>query len=183
MKEFIGDRIWRLGYDFYADIAEKIVSERRKKKLTQEQLANLSGLTKSKLAKYENVSIRMRISEIEKMSKALDVSVDFLIGAIYDDPDCQKCLYIVRNQRIPNFALYFEAKSPQEAFLVAYEWSIDMNSIWFESRDRALVRLVGVPVRKSDYAHFKKRTSEEDEILPDAVGSAERERGQARCKN
>lgn len=183
MKECVGNRVWRLGYDFYADIAKKIVSERRKKKLTQEQLANLCGLTKSKLAKYENVSIRMRISEIEKMSKALGVSVDFLIGAIYDDPDCQKCLYIVCNQRTTKFGLYLEAKSPQEAFLMAYEWSIDMNRIWFESRDRALVRLVGVPVRKSDYVYFKKRTSEEDEILPDTSESAERERGQAKCKN
>lgn len=170
MRYYEGSHLWRLGYDFYADIAEKIVSQRKERGLTQEQLAKLSGLESSKLKRYESVSIRMRLSDIEKIAKVLDVQADVLMGAEYCDPDCQNCLYTVCTEKDKAFSLYFKAKSPQEAFLEAYEWSIKAHIRWFESRDRALVRLVGVPVRKSDYAHFRKRTSDEDEICHDSAG-------------
>lgn len=55
MRYYEGNHVWRLGCDFYADIAERIVLKRKEKNLTQEQLAGLCGLAKSKLAKYENV--------------------------------------------------------------------------------------------------------------------------------
>ena len=157
--------ISRIGYDFYADVAERIVEVRKAKRLKQEDLSKITKLSLSKIARYETVGIRVRLPDLEKIAKACDVSVDHLVCAEYDDPDCLDCLYTVTNERFPDLSLYFKASSPQLAALKAYEWSIEARLIWFECRDRILVKLVGVPVRKSDYSNFRTRNgAEEDEI-------------------
>lgn len=147
----------RIGYDFYADIAERIVEKRKEAGFTQAQLAKKAGVSVGEIARYEEVKIRCREEVLQKISNALGVSLDWLIGAEYDDPDCKECLYTVGAER-SDFRLYFKATSPQSAFLKAYEWSIKVKIIWFEPRDRASVKLVGVPVREADYkGKFRER--------------------------
>lgn len=169
-RYYEGDLTLRLGYDFYADIAERIVKKRRAFGMTQEQLSVKSKVPLNRIIRYEGVKIRCSLGDLENLANALDTSVDCLIGAEYDDPDLQKCLYAVWNERLGSengkFALYIKASSPQMAFLLAYKWSLDVKCIWFEARDRALVRLEGVPVRKADYEGcFKERKpGHEDEI-------------------
>lgn len=165
------DRTLRLGYDFYADIAERLVQKRKEANLTQVQLAKKANVPEGRLKRYEQVEVRFRLDDLDKLSEALGTTTDYLIGAEYDDPDCGKCLYGVWNERFESeksLHLMFEATSPQRAFLTAHKWSIDVGTIWFESRDRARVKLIGVPIRKADYADLKKRNSRyDDEIAPD----------------
>lgn len=163
----VRDDFWRIGYDFYADTAERIVKARNEAGFTQKELSEKSGIPLKTISKYESVSVRFRLPVLEKISEALNVSVDTLIGADFGDPDCGECLYVVYVERDYNdertFGLYFNGRSPQEAFLKAYEWSFEVRIRWFECRDRAVVLLKGVPVKKSDFSQFKKRNSKEEE--------------------
>lgn len=164
MVELINSIQTVIGYDFYADVAERIVYERKHRGITQGELSRIADVSTSLIARYESVSIRMRKPILEKIAKALNVDIDMLIGATYDDPDAGICTYTVRRKRDDEFSLFFRAKSPQEAFLDAYEWSRKAGVLWFECRDRAVITLRGIPVRKSHYAHLRKRDSDEDEI-------------------
>lgn len=169
-RYYEGPRTIRLGYDFYADIAERIVEKRKEAKLTQAQLAEKSKLPVGKIIKYECVKIRCSLDDLDKISSSLGVSTDYLIGAEYDDPDCDECLYTVWNERFETendrFVLFFKASSPQMAFLRAHKWSLENKLIWFEARDRARVRLEGAPVRKTDYKRLlrERKSDYEDEI-------------------
>lgn len=113
------------------------------------------------------------VRSLETFAQQLDTNINQLIGAEYDDVDCGECLYTVRNERYDklwgesrNFALYFKSSSPQMAFLKAYEFSREKRFRWFESRDRAIVKLVGVPVKKTDYANkFKPIDAKADDLI------------------
>lgn len=170
-RYYEGNRVMRLGYDFYADIAERVSEKRKQAGMTQDQLAHKTGIPKDRISGYEQVKVRFRLDDLDKLSDALGTTTDILIGAEYDDPDCGECLYEVWNERFGQeggkFNLLFRASSPQMAFLKAHKWSIDAKCIWFEARDRARVKLIGVPVRKADYADLKKRGPVyNDEIAP-----------------
>lgn len=159
----------RIGYDFYCDIANKMVEGRKLKGWTQADLANGSGLKVSRIIDMENVKIRFTLPDIERLAKALDVSVDWLIDA---QLDCggKECLYLVWNEKFESFKPYQKATSARMAFLKAYQ-RICMEVgrwRWFEPRDRAIVKLVGVPIEKAELeAMFPKRTSEDDLTSPD----------------
>lgn len=165
--KIVRDNLFRIGYDFYADTAERIVKYRNDAGLTQEALAKKADVKLTTISRYESVSIRFRLPVLEQISKALNVTLDALIGADFGDPDCEDCLYVVYTEKDLNkeecFGLYFKGRSPQEAFLKAYEWSFEVGVRWFECRDRAIVILKGVPVKKADYAHLKRRGSKEEE--------------------
>lgn len=151
-----------VGFDFYADVAERMVEGRKKLGITQKQLSEKSGVALREVSTYEGVKARMKLESLQKLADALDLSFDQLIGAGYDDPDCGECLYTVERYKDGyGFAPYFKARSPQEAFLKAYEWSLKESFIWFETRSRALVKLKGVPIKKKDLSRFSKRKDQE----------------------
>lgn len=60
--------------------AQRLKSLRKEKKLTQEQLAVLAGITTRQIQKYEGSVSRPRIAQAEKLAAALDVSIDALLG-------------------------------------------------------------------------------------------------------
>lgn len=161
-----------VGYDFYADVAERIVEERKRLGLTQKQLSEQSGVPLQVITAYEGVKIRMKQEILQKLANALGVTFDQLIGAEYDDPDCEECLYTLQRRGDPlDMGLYMAAKSPQEAFLKLYAWSFKAGIIWLMPRDRVVVTLRGTPIKKKDLAKFPKRTNpREDDPLegPDA---------------
>jgi len=157
----------RIGFDFYCDIANKMVEGRKRKGWTQADLAAASGIKVSRISDMETVKIRFTLPDIEKIANALDVSVDWLIDAQLDHHG-KECLYLVWNEKYDDFKLYQEATSARMAFLRAYQRiCVESWRFWFEPRDRAIVELVGVPVEKAEIeARFPKRTSECDPIVP-----------------
>lgn len=161
-----------IGYDFYADVAERIVKERKRLGLTQKQLSEQSGIPLQVITAYEGVKTRMKQETLQKLANALGVTFDQLIGAEYDDPDCEECLYTLqRRGDPPDWGFYMTAKSPQEAFLKLYAWSFKVGIIWLMPRNRVVVTLRGTPIKKKDLAKFPKRTNpREDDPLegPDA---------------
>jgi len=160
----------RLGYDFYCDIAERIVEGRKRKSLRQGDLAKETGLSLSRITALEGVKVRVTPADVEKIAKALDVSPDWLIDALLDCHG-KDCLYLVWNERFDKTRFYQEATSARMAFLKCYE-RISKDVIWFGPRDRAIVKLVGVPVDKAELeAKFPKRASAEDPIEPEEGGT------------
>ena len=82
---------------------DRIKEQRVQKGYTQEELANLLGLQKSAIAKYENGRVRnIKRSTIDKMSKIFDCSPSYLMGwedeeetpsySVSLDPKCQELL-------------------------------------------------------------------------------------------
>lgn len=65
-------------------IGERIVFLREELEITQTQLANIVGLTKMTLYKYEKNKCEPRSEIIARLSDALNTTADFLIGRTND---------------------------------------------------------------------------------------------------
>lgn len=157
----------RIGFDFYCDVANNIVKARKEKNLTQEELATKAKIKLSRLSRIENVKVRLDLDDLEKLSKTLDVSIDWLIDA---DLDSQygECLYLIWLESIPDFKLYKKATSKRMAFLL-YDRSFKEAGVRYSSsRERFFVKLVGVPITEKEFQRrFPKRTDEDLSLEPD----------------
>ena len=164
MKFFETEILERIGFDFYCDIANQIVKERKRKGWTQETLAKKSGIKLSRLAAMENVKIRIYLADLEKLSKALDVTVNSLIDAEIDS-QVGDCLYLVWPENLPSFKLYQKATSKRMAFLLYDKKFKEIGVGYASSRERFFVELVGVPVTNDEIRDkFPKLTSDEEPI-------------------
>jgi len=170
MRFCVDGQTERIGYDFFCDIAERVVERRKEKNWSQAQLAKAAGMSASRISDIETVRLRIKKSDVEQLAKCLDVSPDWLIEAHLDR--CGKdCVYLVWNERFPDFKVYSQASSTRMAYLETHE-RISKQVRWFEPRDRAQVRLVGVPIEPAELkARFPQRTSGDDDGLePDQAG-------------
>lgn len=68
------------------NISDKIKRCRELKKLSQYDLAKLTGLSQRTIASYESQNVIPRASNIVKLSNALGVSVDYLTNDNLSDP-------------------------------------------------------------------------------------------------
>lgn len=66
-------------------IGERIHQLRRAKHLTQEELAAAAEVDQSRISDYERSKENPTAPTLEKLAKALDTSVDYLLG-LTDDP-------------------------------------------------------------------------------------------------
>lgn len=167
MRFYETQSLERIGFDFYCDIANRIVEARERKGLTQSMLAATSGIKLSRLSQMENVKIRIDLDALEALSKALDVTVNWLIDAEIDS-QVGECLYLIWVESMPDFKLYEWATSKRMAFL-KYDKSFKKAGIAYNSgRERFFVKLVGVPVTTKELqGKFPKRTSEDLPLEPD----------------
>lgn len=155
----------RIGYDFYCDIAINIVDKRKKLGLTQEELAKKAGIKLNRLISLENVKYRIRLDEVEKLAKALEVTVNNLIDATLDS-QVGDCLYLVGLEGWENsWYMYQAATSKRMAFLTLEKRLNDTGvSLFSNARERALVKLVGVPVTKQEFEDRLPKFKENQEI-------------------
>jgi transcriptional regulator with XRE-family HTH domain len=162
---FYGDGILeRIGYDFYCDVAINIVNKRKELGLTQEELAKKAGIKLSRLSKIESVQYRIKLDEIEKLAKALDVTVNNLINAKLDS-QVGDCLYLVSLEDVKGLELYQEASSKRRAFLKLEKRLNDIGvSLFSNSRSRAFVKLVGVPVVEQELKDRLPKFKEDQKI-------------------
>ena len=65
--------------------AERLKEERRKRKLTQQALADLCGFTVAQITRYEVGDREPSLKGLFKIAEVLQVSLDYLIG-LTDDP-------------------------------------------------------------------------------------------------
>lgn len=167
MRFFETDTVERIGYDFYCDVACRIVEARNTKEWTQAQLAKVSGISEARIARLEAVQARIYLDDVKKLAEALNASEDWLLEAEIDS-QVGECLYLVSVERFPNFQLYQKSTSKRMAFLQAHE-RVSKECRWMGPRDRAIVKLVGVPTTDQELkATFPGKISvENDTILQD----------------
>lgn len=67
------------------DIAQKLSDLRRERGLSQDELAELAGVHRVTIAKYETGRIEPGAQAIKKIADALDVSSDVLLGRIDEE--------------------------------------------------------------------------------------------------
>lgn len=145
MKYFPG-ATERIGFDFYADIAVRIVEIRNEKGFTQKQLAELLEWPAGKLQSLEAVSRRINAQDLEDLSKVLKVSINYLLGA-YDDSPAGDCLYLVWTDSCSDMKLYVKAPNSRMAiFELEKKFKKSGILMWSNARDRATVQRVGVPI-------------------------------------
>ena len=73
-----------------AEIGRRIAARRNQLGLTQEQAAERSGLTQQFFSSVETGAKNIRAESIIKVSKALNVSTDFLLTGVVADSDCNR---------------------------------------------------------------------------------------------
>ncbi|MCI9009279.1 MAG: helix-turn-helix transcriptional regulator [Lachnospiraceae bacterium] len=163
MKYYPG-REERIGFDFYADIAVRIVSIREEKGLTQKKLTELLKWPAGKLQNLEAVKRRIMAQDLEDLSRALDVSINYLLEA-YNDSPLGDCLYLVWTDSCKKLKLYVEAPNSRVAvFELEKKFKESKVCMWSNARDRATVRLVGVPVDEKELRD-RRGTYEEENLL------------------
>ena len=157
----------RIGFDFYCDAANNIVDARKEIGLTQKELAKKANIKESRLAGIEAMKVRLDLDDLEKLSKVLNRTVDWLIDAEFDCRG-EECLYLVWIESMPDFQLYKKATSKRMAFL-EYDRGIKSAHVTYSSpRERFFVKLVGVSVSKKEIQNrFKRRTLEDLPLEPD----------------
>lgn len=154
----------RIGFDFYADIAVRIVSTREEKGLTQKQLAELLKWPDGKLQNLETVKRRIMAQDLEDLSRALDVSVNYLLEAYNDNP-LGDCLYLVWTDACKDMKLYVKASNSRMAiFELEKKFKESKVCMWSNARDRATVKLVGVPIDKKELKD-RRGTYKEENLL------------------
>jgi transcriptional regulator with XRE-family HTH domain len=164
MRFYESSIIERIGYDFYCDIAINIVDKRKLLGLTQEELAKKAGIKLSRLSNIENVKYRIGLDEVEKLAKALEVTVNNLINAELDS-HVGDCLYLISLEGWESDGLYQEATSKRMAFFKLEKRLNDIGvSLFSNSRSRAIVKLVGVPVTDQELKDKLPKFKENQEI-------------------
>lgn len=168
MKYFPGT-IERIGFDFYADIAVRIVSIRNEKGLTQNQLTELLKWPAGKLQNLEAVSRRINAQDLEDLAKALDVSANYLLEA-YNDSPAGDCLYLVWTDSCSDMKMYVKASNSRMAiFELEKMFKKSGVRMWSNARDRATVRRVGVPLTDRELKD-RRGTYREDDSLEHGEG-------------
>lgn len=164
MKFYVDSILEKIGYDFYCDIAINIVNKRKKLGLTQEELAKKTGIKLSRLNKIEAVQYRIKLNEIEKIAKELDVTTNNLINAELDS-QVGECIYLVWPEDYEEFKLYSRASSKRMAFLKLEERLNKDGVTWFSTpRTRVFVKLVGVPITEQELKDKLPKFKENQEI-------------------
>ena len=64
------------------EVQRQIKRAERKNDMTQEQLAKVSGVSPRTIQRYECGTSRPRLDAAEKLAKALNISVDQLLGTM-----------------------------------------------------------------------------------------------------
>lgn len=59
---------------------ERVIKIRKEKKLSQNQLGKLANMSGDMLGKYERGEMKPNIDTATKIAKALEVSLDYLVG-------------------------------------------------------------------------------------------------------
>lgn len=167
MRFYETDSSEHIGFDFYCDIANNIVKARKRKGITQKELAKLAGIKEHRLVGIENVKIRIDLDDLEKLSKVFERTVDWLIDAELDYGG-KDCRYLVWPDSLLDFKLYMNAPSKRMAFLRYDKKFKECGVTYTSGRERFYVKLVGVPVSKQEIQNkFKKRTTEDLPLEPD----------------
>ena len=157
----------RIGFDFYCDIANNIVKARAEMGWTQKKLAEQSGIKPHRLVEIENVKIRIDLDDLEKLSKVLNRSVDWLLDAELEGGG-KECLYLVWSDSSPFLKLYQRATSKRMAFMIYDRKFKECHIAYNSGRERHFVQLVGVPVSTAEIQKkFKKRVTDDLPIEPD----------------
>ena len=80
------------------NLGKNIANERRKQKMTQEQLAEFSDLTVNYLSKIERgLAKKISVESLYKITKALNISTDYLIQQNHEIPTTPNPVAPIKN--------------------------------------------------------------------------------------
>lgn len=79
-----------------SEIGRRIAARRKQLGLTQEQAAERAGLTQQFFASVETGTKNIRAESIVNVSKALNISADFLLTGEVADLDCNRLMKMLK---------------------------------------------------------------------------------------
>lgn len=80
-----------------SEIGKRIAARRKQLGLTQEQVAERAELTQQFFASVETGAKNMRAESVIKVSKALNISTDFLLTGEVSDLDCDRLTKMMKS--------------------------------------------------------------------------------------
>lgn len=96
----------------YSAIGQNIKRIRKQKGITQEQLADMTGISKVHISNMENANTKVSLASLVKIASALGTSVDWMLGVdgfsgdytveineIMDGCDCKKARFLIETLR------------------------------------------------------------------------------------
>ena len=84
-------------------MVKNLKSLRNRNKISQQQLADVIGVTQQSINKYENHSVEPDIETLIKIADYFETTVDYLIGRAFDYDHGSKSLTIEEKNMILNF--------------------------------------------------------------------------------
>ena len=86
-----------MGKAFIAEMGKRIQERRKALRLSQEELAERSEITKQTVSRAENGQRELGAGNVMKIAQALEVSTDYLLTGEYTSADVQ-----ILNQKVTN---------------------------------------------------------------------------------
>ena len=80
-------------------IGERVMLMRRRRGLTQADLAQMAHMSKTALNRFENGMQSMYVERLATLARLLNVSADYLLGLTLEAPDAELPPALARRQR------------------------------------------------------------------------------------
>lgn len=143
-REITSDGYEVMTYKLWEDIGLNISMARTQKGLSRKELADAIKCTESRIKRYEFAEAKVNLDVLEKLSKSLDVTVEWLINARIDS-QLGECLYSVWIYGT-DIKFYWGATSTRMAFFKINERVRLCGRRYLQPGQHACVKLVGTPV-------------------------------------
>lgn len=162
-------------------IHERIKQLRKDRRIKQADLAKQIGVPQSTLSKYENGNLRIDTDTLTKIAKALDVSVDELLGRERDHSPFSPENLVLHDKAISNLQEKY-AELNRKAELLNQELTFTAVQQEYIELLKTLEQLstelehqkylnLSVELRKSrnELSHVKKLVAEKDSVLKNVM--------------
>jgi len=161
-----------MAYKLWEDIGLNIAKARKASGMTCAELSNRIGCPESRIERYEYAETKVNLAVLEKLSKCLDVSVDWLIDAKFDSPDGE-CLYSIGlmgrdhdpRYETDQFKFWAYATSARMAFFKINEMIRLAGRRFVGPGVHAYVELRGTPITKKWIESSFPRKADDDEPI------------------
>ncbi len=134
--------------------ADQLLAMRKKRGLTQKELAEKVGTTQAVISRLENVSVKPSLDTIVRIAEALDAVVEVQLKPLEDlkpfGEEDEECAEVSQNkQETLNSILHYERRKPEKQEV---EYSINIEKVPFTLSGKPTYTPVGRKKKDIEFA-------------------------------
>ncbi len=107
--------------------SRNMIRLRKERKITQTELAELTGLSKRMIAYYETEAVKPPIDKVDIIAKALNVSINDLLGIQEEPSEIQKDLINIDSRTLKKFKIILSLPKHQRHIIYSMAESFLKN--------------------------------------------------------